>query len=53
MDFEKYTNRSQGVLKSAQDLAVQLKHQQLTGDHLLKSLLEEEGGLSSGLIEAC
>ena len=50
MNFEKFTERSQGFVQSAQSLALREGHQQFTPEHLLKVLLDDEEGLSAGLI---
>jgi len=52
MKFEIYTERAQGLLQSAQGLAVRSGHQRFTPEHLLKILLEDEDGLAAGLIRA-
>lgn len=52
MKFEIYTERAQGLLQSAQGLAVRSGHQRFTPEHLLKVLLEDEDGLAAGLIRA-
>src|SRR4029450_4640411 len=51
MDFEKYTDRAQGFVQSAQSLALREGHQQFTPEHLLKVLLDDPEGLASGLID--
>ncbi|MFO1151595.1 MAG: ATP-dependent chaperone ClpB [Alsobacter sp.] len=50
MDFEKYTDRAKGFIQSAQTGAMRDGHPQLTPEHLLKVLLEDQEGLASGLI---
>ncbi len=50
MEFEKYSERSQGFVQSAQTLALRSNHQQLTPLHILKVLIEDGGGLAAGLI---
>ena len=52
MDFEKYSDRSRGFIQAAQGLALRSNHQQLTSEHLLKSLLDDKEGLAAGLIRA-
>ena len=52
MDFQKYTERSQGFIQSAQALALREGHQRFTTEHLLKVLLDDEEGLAAGLIKA-
>jgi len=51
MNFDKYTERARGFIQSAQSLAVRDENQQVTPEHLLKVLLDDEQGLSAGLIE--
>ena len=52
MNFEKYTQRSQGFVQSAQTLALRSGHQRLTPEHLLKILLDDSEGLAANLIRA-
>ncbi len=52
MNFEKFTERSQGFVQSAQGLALRSGHQQILPEHLLKVLLDDEQGLSANLIRA-
>ena len=51
MNIEKYTDRAKGFIQSAQSLALREGHQQFTAEHLLKVLLDDPEGLSSGLID--
>ncbi len=51
MEFEKYTERARGFIQNAQTLALRSNHQQLTPLHLLKTILEDNEGLASGLID--
>ncbi|MGH6715552.1 MAG: ATP-dependent chaperone ClpB [Bradyrhizobium sp.] len=51
MNIEKYTERAQGFIQSAQSLAVRDGHQQFSPLHLLKVLLDDSEGLAGGLIE--
>ena len=51
MNFEKYTERARGFVQSAQSLATREGHQQFTPEHVLKVLLDDEQGLSAGLID--
>ncbi len=51
MNFEKYTDRAKGFLQSAQGMALREGHQQLTPEHMLKVLLDDEEGLAAGLID--
>ena len=52
MDFEKYTERAKGFVQAAQMLAQRRGHQQITPDHLLKTLIDDKEGLCSNLIRA-
>ena len=51
MNFEKYTERARGFVQSAQSLATREGHQQFTPEHILKVLLDDDQGLSAGLID--
>src|SRR5579871_4202558 len=51
MNLEKYTERARGFIQSAQAPALRENHQQFTPEHLLKVLLDDEEGLSAGLID--
>jgi ATP-dependent Clp protease ATP-binding subunit ClpB len=51
MKIEKYTERAQGFIQSAQQLALSRGHQQFTPLHLLKILLDDEEGLAAGLVD--
>ncbi|WP_420140970.1 Clp protease N-terminal domain-containing protein, partial [Sphingomonas sp.] len=50
MNLEKFTDRAKGFLQAAQTVAIRNNHQQITPEHLLKALLEDEQGMASGLI---
>ncbi|TRD22180.1 ATP-dependent chaperone ClpB [Palleronia caenipelagi] len=50
MNFEKFTERSRGFIQAAQTIATRENHQQLTPEHLLKALLDDEQGLAANLI---
>lgn len=52
MDFQKYTERAQGFIQSAQNLALREGHQRFTPEHVLKVLLDDEEGLAAGLIKS-
>src|SRR6201747_1603508 len=52
MDIEKFTDRSKGFIQAAQTIAIREFHQQLTPEHLLKALLDDDEGAASGLIKA-
>ncbi len=50
MDFEKYTDRSRGLIQAAQTLAVAAGHQRFTPEHVLKALLDDPEGMCANLI---
>ncbi|WGF87700.1 ATP-dependent chaperone ClpB [Marinivivus vitaminiproducens] len=52
MDPQKYTERAQGFLQSAQQLALRSGHQRFVPDHILKVLLDDKEGLAANLIRA-
>ncbi len=52
MNFENYTERARGFVQAAQGVAIRANHQQLTPEHLLKALLEDEEGMAANLISA-
>src|SRR4029077_15331812 len=52
MDIEKFTDRARGFIQAAQTIAIRDFHQQLTPEHLLKALLDDEEGAAAGLIRA-
>ncbi|WP_066591708.1 ATP-dependent chaperone ClpB [Sphingomonas pruni] len=51
MNIEKFTDRAKGFLQSALTVAIRMNHQQITPEHLLKALLEDDQGLAAGLIQ--
>src|SRR4029077_18163114 len=52
MDIEKFTDRARGFIQAAQTIAIRDFHQQLTPEHLLKALLDDDEGAAAGLIRA-
>ena len=52
MNFEKYSERSQGFLQSAQTLALREGHQRFTPEHVLKVLLDDKEGMAANLIRS-
>jgi len=52
MDIEKFTERTRGFLQAAQTIAIREFHQQITPQHVLKALLDDEEGAAAGLIKA-
>jgi ATP-dependent Clp protease ATP-binding subunit ClpB len=53
MDFENFTERSQGFIQAAQMLALDKHHQNVVPEHLLKVLLDDREGMAAGLIRKC
>lgn len=51
MNTERYTQRSQGMIQSAQMLALREGHQRLTPEHIAKVLLDDEEGLCRQLCD--
>nr|WP_325253698.1 ATP-dependent chaperone ClpB [Amylibacter sp.] len=52
MNLEKFTERSRGMIQSAQTIAMREDHQRFTPQHLLKALLDDGEGLAANLIKA-
>lgn len=52
MNFEKLTQRSQGFIQAAQNLAVRNSNQFLTPEHLLKVMLDDKEGMAAKLLQA-
>jgi ATP-dependent Clp protease ATP-binding subunit ClpB len=52
MDIEKFSDRAKGFLQSAQTVALRNDHQRIQPEHMLKALLEDDQGMSAGLIRA-
>ncbi len=52
MQFEKYTERSRGLIQAGQTLASRSGHGQYTPEHLLKVLLDDADGLAANLIRS-
>jgi ATP-dependent Clp protease ATP-binding subunit ClpB len=52
MDIEKFTERAKGFIQAANTIAIREFHQQLTPEHLLKALLDDDEGAAAGLIRA-
>ena len=53
MNLDKFTERAKAILSEAQSLALSNNNQQLSSLHILRSLLEDEEGLSVRLIQNC
>jgi ATP-dependent Clp protease ATP-binding subunit ClpB len=52
MNLEKFTERSRGMIQSAQTIAMREDHQRFTPQHLLKALLDDGEGLAANLLKA-
>ncbi len=50
MDFNRFTEKMQEAVRSAQSLAVRYGNQQVDVEHLLLALLEQEGGLAPSIL---
>jgi ATP-dependent Clp protease ATP-binding subunit ClpB len=50
MDINRFTEKLQEAIRAAQGKAVRYGHQQIDVEHLLVALLEQEGGLASGIL---
>ena len=50
MNMEIYTDRARGLIQAAQTIALRESHQQITPEHMLKALIDDEEGLASNLI---
>ena len=53
MDLNKFTEKAQGALQGAQDIATQMHHQAVDVEHVAVGLVEQEGGLIPRLVEKC
>lgn len=51
MDLSKLTQKAQEAIQQSQVMAIRYQHQQIDGEHVLLSLLEQEGGFVPRLIE--
>lgn len=51
MDMNRFTEKAQEALSSAQQRALRLGHQQVEVEHLLASLLEQEPGLAVAILQ--
>ncbi len=50
MDFNRFTEKLQEAVRSAQSIAVQHGNQQLDTEHLLLALLDQQGGLAPSIL---
>lgn len=53
MNMEKFTSRLQGMIQSAQMMALREGHQQLHPEHLAKVLCDDPEGVCLSLLKAC
>jgi ATP-dependent Clp protease ATP-binding subunit ClpB len=50
MDINRFTEKLQEAIRSAQSMALRYGHQQIDVEHLLAALLEQEGGLAVSIL---
>ncbi|HWC95440.1 MAG TPA: Clp protease N-terminal domain-containing protein, partial [Candidatus Sulfopaludibacter sp.] len=50
MDINRFTEKLQEAIRSAQSMATRHGHQQIDVEHLLAALLEQEGGLAGSIL---
>src|SRR5271169_2661621 len=50
MDINRFTEKLQEAIRSAQSTAIRYGHQQIDVEHLLAALLEQEGGLAGSIL---
>lgn len=50
MDINRFTEKVQEALRSAQSKSIRLSNQQIDVEHLLSALLEQEGGLAPAIL---
>src|SRR5437762_9750604 len=50
MDTNRFTEKMQEALRSAQSRAIRQSHQQVDVEHLMAALLEQEGGLAGAIL---
>ncbi len=50
MDFNRFTERAQDVVRAAQSLAIRYGNQQLDVEHVLGALLDQEDGLAPAIL---
>ncbi|MEI6156933.1 MAG: AAA family ATPase, partial [Atribacterota bacterium] len=53
MDFEKFTEKAREVISLAQDLLMELHHNQLEVEHIFLALLKQPEGIANQIIERC
>ena len=50
MDFNRFTEKLQEAVREAQSLAIRNGNQQIDVEHLLLTLLDQEGGLAPSIL---
>src|ERR1700689_4040776 len=50
MDFNRFTEKLQEAVRTAQSIAVQHGNQQIDTEHLMLALLDQEGGLAPSIL---
>src|ERR1700739_2461631 len=50
MDFNRFTEKLQEAVRSAQSIAVQHGNQQVDTEHLMLALLDQQGGLATAIL---
>ena len=50
MDLNRFTEKMQEAVRTAQSLAIRRSHQQLDVEHVLAALLEQENGLAGSIL---
>ena len=53
MNFEKYTEKSQGLIQAAQNIALKNSNQQFKPEHILAALMEYREKMAANLIKDC
>ncbi len=51
MNYDKYTVKSREALVGAQEVAIKSKHQEMRPVHLLRALMDQEGGFVTALLK--
>jgi ATP-dependent Clp protease ATP-binding subunit ClpB len=53
MNLERYTEKTQSILQSAQTLALASGHQKFSPEHILQSMIEDSDALAEKIINLC
>ncbi len=51
MRFDKFTLKAQEVVQASQDVASEYNHQAIEPEHLLLTLLDQEGGIATSILQ--